>query len=190
MPLPGGTVFTGSHLLSAFLVFRQDGEAVGHTDFVTELPKLPQGIRGLPQLSPSFKADRVDHKVGVDMPGITVCGHLHLIPWPRLGSELQTDGMSLFAGDFLLWRKGLHILVKVDPVQLTVGSFGGEKFRDGVSSIAVHTADIAVPCLWIDGLVLPLAVVHNGSHSTDMLLGFFDVGYCCQFLPPIQIRAS
>lgn len=58
------------------------------------------------------------------MLGIAVGTHLHLIPRPRLGSELQTNGMSLFVTDILLGREGLHILVEIDPVQLSVGSFG------------------------------------------------------------------
>ena len=70
-----------------------------HTDFVADLPKLPQSCRGLVELHPGFKADRVDHKVGMDMLGIAVGGHLHLMPWPSLGSKLQTDFVSLLIGD-------------------------------------------------------------------------------------------
>lgn len=190
LPLPGRPVFPGSHLLSSLLILGQDGEVVCHTDLVADLPKLPQGIGGLPQLSPRLKADRVNDKVGMDMLGITVCGHLYLIPWPRLGSELQADGMSLFVTDILLGREGLHILVEVDPVQLSICCFCSHKLCDGIGTVAVHAADIAVSCLGIDGLILPLAVLHDSLHCTDMLLAFLDVGYCCQSLPPIRIRAS
>lgn len=58
------------------------------------------------------------------MLGIAVGTHLHLIPRPRLGSELQTNFVSLLIGDVLFGREGLDILVEVDPVQLSVGSFG------------------------------------------------------------------
>ena len=120
LTLPGCPVFPGSHLFPSLLILGQDGEAVSHTDLVTELPKLPQGIGGLPQLSPSFKTHGIYHKVGVDILGIAVGSHQHLMPWPRLGSELQTNGMSLLIGDVFLGRKGLHILVEIDPVQFPV----------------------------------------------------------------------
>lgn len=190
MPLPGCPVFPGSHLFPSLLILGQDGEIVCYTNLVTDLPKLPQGIGRLPQLPSGFKADRVDHKVGMDMLGIAVGGHQHLMSWPRLGSELQTNGMGLLIGDVFLGRKGLYILVEVDSIQLTIGGFGSEKFRDGIGSVAVHSADIAVSCLGINGLILPLAVLHDSLHCTDMLLAFLDVGYCCQSLPPIRTRAS
>ncbi len=190
LTLPGCPVFPGSHLFPSLLILGQDGEAVSHTDLVTELPKLPQGIGGLPQLSPSFKTHGIYHKVGVDMLGIAVGSHQHLMPWPRLGSELQTNGMSLFVTDILLGREGLHILVEIDPVQLSVGSFGSHELCERIGAIAVYSADIAVIRLWVSGLVLPLAVLHDSLHRTDMLFGFLDVGYCCQVLPPIRISAS
>ena len=58
-----------------------------HTDLVADLPKLPQSGRGLVQFYPGFKADGVDHEVGMYVLGIAVGGHLHLIPRPSLGSE-------------------------------------------------------------------------------------------------------
>lgn len=163
---------------------------MSHTYLVTELAKLPQGIGGLPQLSSRFKADRVDHKVGVDMLGITVGSNQHLIPRPCLGCELQTDFVSLLIGNIFLGGEGLHILVEVDSVKLPIGGFGSHKLCERISTVAIHAADIAVSCLWINGFVLPLAVLHDSFHGTDVLLGFFDVGYCCQSLPPIRIRAS
>ena len=157
---------------------------------VTDLPELPQGIWRLAQLPPGLEAYGIDYKVGMDMLGITVGGHLYLMPRPRPLSELQADGMRLLIGDVFPRGKGLHILVEIDPVQLSVGGLGSEKFREGSDSIAVHPADIAVPCFGVGGLVLPLAVPHNSLHGADVLLGFLDVGYCCQCLPPIRTSSS
>ena len=186
LPLSGCPVFPGSHLPSAALILGQNGEVVGLTDFVTDLPELPQGFRGLVQLQPGFKADGVDHKVGMDMLGIAVGGHLYLMPRPRPLGKLQSDGVGLLIGDVLSGRDGLHILVEIDSIQLAVGGFGGEKFRERTGSIAVNPADIAVPCLRIGGLVLPLTVAHDSLHGADVLLGFLNVGYSCQPLPPID----
>jgi hypothetical protein len=72
-----------------------------HTNLVADLPKLPQGGGGLTELHPCFKADGVDYKVGMDMLGIAVGGHLHLMPRPGLGCKLQTNLMRLLVGDFL-----------------------------------------------------------------------------------------
>lgn len=163
---------------------------MGHTNLVTDLPELPQGGGGLVQLHPSFKADGVDHKVGVDMLGIAVGGYLHLMPRPCLGCELQTDFVSLLIGDLFLGRKGLNILVEIDAVQLVVGGLGGEKFHEGIGPVAVQSGHISDTGFRIGGLVLTLAIAHNRLHGTDVLLGFLDVGYSCQPLPPMRISSS
>ena len=161
-----------------------------HTDFVADLPELPQSGRGLAELHPSFKADEVDHKVGMDVLGIAVGGHLYLMPRPSLGGKFQTDLVSLLIGDLFFWGKGLHILVEIDAVQLVIGSLGGEKFREGIGAVAVQSGHIADTCFRVGGLVFPLAVPHHRFHSTDVLLGFLDVGYSCQPLPPMRTISS
>lgn len=190
LPLPGGTVFPGRHFPSAVLVLGENGEVMRPAKLVTDLPELPQRVRGLTQLPPSLETDRIDHKVSMDMLGITVGSHLHLMPRPRPLGKLQADGVSLLIGNVLPRGKGLHILIEIDSIQLAVGGFGSEKFCEGTGSITIHPADIAVPGLRIGGLVLPLTVPHDSSHGADVLFGFLDVGYSCQPLPPIRIRAS
>ena len=161
-----------------------------HTDLVADLSELPQGGGGLAEFHPRFKADGVDHKVGVDMLSIAVGGHLHLMSRPGFGCELQTDCVGLFVGDLLIWGKGLDVLIEIDAVQLVVGGLGGQKFRKGIRAVAVQPGDVANPSFRIGGLVLPLAVPHHCLHSTDVLLGFFDIGYSCQPLPPIRTSSS
>ena len=102
MSLTGRSVFPVAHLPSTPLIGGQNGELMLHADFVADLPELPQGGWGLAELHPGFKADGVDHEVGMDMPGITVGSHLHLMPWPGLGSKFQPDCVGLFIGDVLV----------------------------------------------------------------------------------------
>ena len=161
-----------------------------HADLVADLPELPQSGRGLAEFHPRFKADGVDHKVGVDVPGIAVGGHLHLVPRPYLGGKLQTDGVCLLVADVLVGRKGLNVLVEIDAVQLVVGGLRGEKFREGIGAVAVQSGHIADADFGVGGLVLPLAVAHHCLHGADMLLGFLDVGYSCQPLPPMRTSSS
>ena len=98
----GCPVFPVAHLPSAPLIGGQNGEFVFHTNLVADLPELPQGGGCLAEFHPRFKADGVDHKVGVDMLGIAVGGHLHLMSRPGLGGKFQTDCVGLFIGDVLV----------------------------------------------------------------------------------------
>ena len=161
-----------------------------HADLVADLPELAEGVGVLAELLPCLKADGIDDEVGVDMPGIAVGGHLHLMPRPGLRRKLQSDFVSLFIGDVLPGRKGLDILVKVDAVHLAVGGLGGEKFREGILAVAVQPGHIPVPGFGVGGFVHPLAVAHDGFHGTDMLLGFPDVGHSRHLLPPMRTSSS
>ena len=190
LPLPGGTVFSGGHLLPALLVRGQNRKVVRHADFVADLPELAEGVGVLAELPACLKADGIDDEVGVDMPGIAVGGHLHLMPRPGLRRKLQPDGMGLGIGDVLPGRKGLDILVKVDAVQLVVGGLGGEKFREGILAVAVQPGHIPATGFRVGGFVHPLAVAHDGFHGTDMLLGFPDVGHSRHLLPPMRTSSS
>ena len=161
-----------------------------HADLVADLPELAEGIGVLAELPPCLKADGIDDEVGVDMPGIAVGGHLHLMPRPGLRCELQPDGMGLGIGDVLPGGKGLDILVKVDAVQLVVGGLGGEKFREGILSVAVQPGHIPATGFRVGGFVYPLAVAHDCFHGTDMLFGLPDVGHSRHLLPPIRTSSS
>ena len=99
MSLSGCTVFPVGHFPSAPLIGGQNGEVVLHTDLVANLPELPQGGGCLVQFHPGFKADGVDHEVGMYVSCIAVGGYLDLMSRPSLGSKLQTDLMSLLISD-------------------------------------------------------------------------------------------
>ena len=131
----------------------------------------------LPQLPSIHEADGVDNKMGVDVFGIAVGGHLHLMSGPGFHGELSGDGVGLLIGDILPGREGLDILIEVDAVQLAVGILGGEELRDGVQSVTADAADIPLPGQLIHGLALLQAVPHDTDHGTGMLPGFLDVSY-------------
>lgn len=190
LSLSGCPVFPVAHLPSTPLIGGQNRELMLHANLITDLPELPQSGRCLVQLHPGFKADGVDHEVGMYVSCIAVGGYLDLVSRPSLGCKLQTDFVSLPIGDLFFGRKGLDILVEIDPIHLVISGLGGEKFREGIGAVAVQSGHVADACFRIGGLVLPLAVAHNRFHSTDVLLGFLDIGYSCQPLPPMRISSS
>jgi len=161
-----------------------------HADLVADLPEPPQGGGGLADLHARFKTYGVDHKVSVDVLGIAVGGHLHLVPRPGFGGKLQPNLVCLLVVDVLVGRKRLNVLIEIDAVQLVVGGFRGEKFREGIGAVAVQSGHISSACFRVGGLVLPLAVPHHCLHGTDVLLGLLDVGYSCQLLPPMRASSS
>ena len=161
-----------------------------HTNLVTDLPELPQGGGGLAELHPGFKADGVDYKVGVYMLGIAVGGHLHLMLRPSLGCKFQADLVSLLISDLFFRGKGLYILIEIDPIHLVISDLGGQKFCEGIGTVAVQPSYISNPGFWVSSLVLPLAIPYHRLHGTDMLLGFLDIGYSCQPLPPMRTSSS
>ena len=153
------------------------------TQFIADGSQLFQRVGILPQLSPVHEADGVDDKVGVDMSGIAVSGHLHLMPGPGLHGELPCNVMGFRIADVLSGREGLDILIEVDAVQFAMGSLGGFKLQNGIHPITVDAADKSLTGLPIEGFVLSHAVAHDPTHSTNVLPGFFDVGHGCHGAP-------
>ena len=152
--------------------------------------ELFQGAGALPQLLTIHEADGVDYKMGVDVFGIAVGSHLHLMTGPGFGGELSGDLVSLLIGDVLPGREGLDILIEVDAVQLAVGILGCQKLGDGIQPVTADAADIPLPGQLINRLCFLQAVPHDTDHGTGMLPGFLDVSYGRHWLPPMRRRAS
>ena len=152
--------------------------------------ELLQSVGILPQLSAIHEADGVDHKMGVDVFGIAVGGHLYLMSRPGFHGELSGNVVSLLIGDVLPGREGLDILIEVDAVQFAVSILGGEELRDGVQSVTADAADIPLPSDLIHSLTFLQAVPHDTDHGAGMLPGFLDVGYGRHWPPPMRRRAS
>ena len=112
--------FSGGHFLAPVLIFGQDTEPVGQTHSITDLPQVLQRVGVLPKLHPGFKIDGVDNEVAVDMPGVAMGGDKNLRAGPGTGSKVHGEFMCLPGGDVLRWLEGLHILVEVDAVHLSV----------------------------------------------------------------------
>ena len=156
---------------------------MGTAQLVTDGTEVLQRVGVLPQLSPVHEADGVNDEVGVDVFGITVGGHLHLMSWPCLHGELSGNDMGFLIADVLSGRKGLDILIEVDAVQFAMGSLGGFKLQNGIHSVAVDAADESLTGLPVEGFVLSHAVPHDPTHGTDVLPGFFDVSHGCHGAP-------
>jgi hypothetical protein len=131
----------------------------------------------LSQFSPILKADRVDDEVGVDMSGIAVSGHLHLMSGPCLHGELPCNVMGFLIADVLSGRKGLDILIEVDAVQFAMGSLSRFELQNGIHPITVDAADESLTRLPVECFVLSHAVPHDTSHGADVLPGFPDICY-------------
>ena len=179
LALCGDPVLPAAHPLAAFFIGRQDGQAMFPAQLIADGTELFQGAGILPQLSAIYKTDRVDYEVGVDVFGIAVGGHLHLMSGPCFHGELSGDVVGLFIRDVLPGREGLDILIEVDAVQFAVGILGSEELRDGVQSVTANAADIAMAGELIHGFAFLQAVPHDTDHGTGMLPGFLDVGHSC-----------
>ena len=183
MPLPRCPVLTGGHFLAAALVLGQDGESVRHADIVTDHPQELQGVRVLPELQPCFKIYRVDDEVTMDMVSITVGGDENFRTGPGTGSEFQGHLVSLLGSDILRGFEGLHILIEVNAIHLSVSCLGRFKLQNRIHPIAVDAADKPLARLFVPGFIFPHTVPHDTTHGTDVLPGFLDVGYGCHDAP-------
>ena len=96
---PGSTVFPCRKFSAALLIGRQDGQVMFLADLVTDAAKLAQGVGILPELLAVYKADGVDHEVGVDVLGIAVGGYLHFISRPCFLRKLSGDLVRLLGSD-------------------------------------------------------------------------------------------
>lgn len=177
LALGGNPVLPAAHPLAAFFIGRQDGQAMLPAQLIADGTELLQSVGILPQLSAVHETDGVDHKMGVDVFGIAVGGHLHLMSGPGFHGELSGDGVGLFIGDILLGREGLDILIEVDAVQLAVSIFGSEELRDGIHSVTADAAHIPLPSDLIHSLTFLQAVPHDTDHGAGMLPGFLDICY-------------
>ena len=183
-------VLPAAHPLAAFFIGRQDGQAMRPAQFIADGTELLQSVGILPQLSAIHEADGVNHKMGVDVFGIAVGGHLHLMSGPGFHGELSGNVVRLLVGDVLPGREGLDILIEVDAVQFAVGILGGKELRDGVQTVTADAADIPLPGKLIYRLAFLQAVPHDADHGAGMLPGFPDVGHGCHWLPPMRRSAS
>ena len=140
----------------------------------------------LPQLQPGFKADGIDHKVGVDVGSVAVGGHQHLVSWPCLRRKLQPQFVSLSVGDVLHGREGLYILVKKNTTLFMPCGTGGFKLCDGIQAVAMDSGDPTLTVCFVPCFLFLHAVVHHPLHIAGSLPGFFDIGDGRQLNHPVR----
>ena len=70
-------------------------------DFIVEFSQMEQCIGMLSQFQAVLKAHRVDHKVGMDVVGITMGGNQHFVSRPSLSRKFQSQLMGLLVGNIL-----------------------------------------------------------------------------------------
>lgn len=184
-----GTPFSGRQLLAAALVLWQDTEPVYLADFIADQPQRLQRVGILPELPPGFKAHGVDDEVTMDMVGVAVGGDEDFRTGPGSDCKLLCNLVSLPGRDVLRGFEGLHILIEVNAVHLSVSCLGGFELQNRIHPVAVDAADEPLAGLLIPGLVLSHAVIHDRPHGTEVLSGFPDVGYGCHGAPRL-IRYS
>ena len=184
-----GPPFSGGQLMPAAFVFGQDTEPVNLADFIADQPQRLQRVGILPKLPSGFKAHGVDDQVTMDMVGVAMGGDEDFRTGPGSDCKLLCNLVSLPGRDVLRGFEGLHILIEVNAVRLTVGCLGGFELQNRIHPVAVDAADEPLAGLLIPGLVLSHAVIHDRPHGTEVLLGFPDVGYGCHGAPRL-IRYS
>lgn len=181
--------FSGGQLLTAAFVLRQDTEPVRLADLITYQPQRLQRVGILPELPPGFKAHGVDDEVTMDMVGVAVGGDEDFRTEPGSDCKLLCNLVSLPGRDVLRGFEGLHILIEVNAVHLSVSCLGGFELQNGIPTFTVDAADELLPGLFVPGLIFSHAVSHDCTHGTEVLSGFFDVGYGCHGAPRL-IRYS
>lgn len=184
-----GTPFSGRQLLPAAIVLRQDTEPVSLADFIADQPQRLQRVGILPELPPGFKAHRVDDEVTMDMVGVAVGGDEDFRTGPGSDCKLLCNLVSLPGRDVLRGLEGLHILIEVNAVHLSVSCLGGFELQNGIPPFTVDAADEPLPGLFVPGLIFSHAVSHHCPHGTEVLPAFPDVGYGCHGSPRL-IRYS
>ena len=127
--------------MTTFFVRLQHTETMRLTDVVTDLAQRFQCVRVLPQLFPIFKGNGVDYEMGMNMRGIAVCCNQNLMTGPCLGRKLFCNFMCLLWCDVFSGMKRLRVLIEVDAVCFAVSSFRSKELCDGITAIAVDSAD-------------------------------------------------
>ena len=102
LALCGDSVLPTAHPLTTFFIRRQDRQAMLPAQFIADGTELLQSVGILPQFVTIHEADGVNDKMRVDVFGIAVSGHLHLMSGPCFHGELSGNVVSLLVGDVLL----------------------------------------------------------------------------------------
>lgn len=127
--------------MTTFFVRLQHTETMRLTDVVTDLAQRFQCVRVLPQLLSVFKANGIDYEMRMNVSRITMRCNKNFMTGPGLRSKFLRDLMCLLWCDVFSGMKRLHVLIEVDAVCFAVSSFRSKELCDGITAIAVDSAD-------------------------------------------------
>ena len=131
------------------------------TDTVADGAQLCQRSGVLTEFPSVFVMHGVDAKVVVQMRGVGVCGHQHLMPRPRFFRKRQSDFVYLFGGHVFARRKRLHIMIKIHSALFVMCGLGRHKFRESIFCCKQYsvTAFIALMLCLDSGIKLTVAII-------------------------------
>lgn len=86
--------------------------------------------------------------------GIGVGGDKNFMTGPRFFCEFQTDFVNLLGGNVFIWRKGLHIMIKIYSAFFVMCGLGRHKLRESIFAVAVDSAHKSPPAFFICHLFL------------------------------------
>ena len=159
------------------------------TDTVAECAQLCQRAGALAELLSVFVMHGVDDKVVVQVRGVGVRGHQHLMPRPRFFRKRQSDFVHLLGGHAFRRRKGLHIMIKIHSAFFVMRSLGRHKFRESIFAAAVYTAHQSAAAVCVRHLFLLQTVFDHRFHCADALTRFGNKTDRCHY-PFLAISSS
>lgn len=151
------------------------------TDTVAERAQFCQRAGALAELPSVFVMHGVDDKVVVQMRGVGVRGHQHLMSRPCFLRKRQTDFVHLLGGHAFRRRKGLHIMIKIHSAFFVMCGLGRHKFRKSIFAVAVYTAHQSAAAVLVRNLFLLQTVFDHRFHCADALPRFGNKTYRCHY---------
>ena len=151
------------------------------TDAVAECAQFCQRAWILTELPSVFIMHGVYHKVIVQMLGVDMGSDENFMSRPCFLCKLQADFMNLLGGNVFIWRKGLHIMIKIHSAFFVMCGLGCHKFRESIFAVAVYTAHQAVAAVRVRDLFLLQTVFDHRFHCTDALMGFRNITDRCHY---------
>lgn len=159
------------------------------TDTVAECAQFCKRAGVLAEFPSVFVMHGVDNKVVVQVCGVGVRGHQHLMPRPRFFRKRQSDFVYLLGGHAFRRRKGLHIMIKIHSAFFVMRGLGCHKFRESIFAAAVYAAHQAVAAVLVRNLFLLQTVFDHRFHCADALPRFGNKTNRCHY-PFLAIASS
>ena len=151
------------------LLWLTDRQAMLQADLVRESSELRQILFHEMEFLPSFKADRVDDEMRMDVCGVSVGGNdeLVVLPLPR---QFQSDFVCFLRRNVFLRVEGLHEVKIHFAVAFVVLQLRADELRAAGFRLAVDPCD-QLPTIMFRLPVLG-SVSHHRTHATFGLTSF------------------